>query len=89
MSLYQPVAVEESCLVNIEHYLLLLVIHVGHHSKGHPPSPQLLGFATTTQVGHVVACVGVGEATAMGVEDGIEAGDKHVWWDASQQRLDA
>src|SRR5215203_26785 len=31
--------------------------------------------------------VGVGEVTALGVEDGIEAGDEHVEWDANQQRL--
>jgi hypothetical protein len=34
-----------------------------------------------------VACVGVGEATAFGVEDGVEAGDEHVLRDACQQRL--
>ena len=59
----------------------------GMFPRGIPLAHNFLGFATTTQVGYVVARVV--EATAMGVEDGIEAGDKHVWWDASQQRLDA
>jgi hypothetical protein len=34
-----------------------------------------------------MACVGVTQATALGVEDGVEAGDEHVLGDASQQRL--
>ena len=34
-----------------------------------------------------MAGVGVAEATALGVEDGVEAGDEHVGWDAREQRL--
>ena len=34
-----------------------------------------------------MAGVGVGEATALGLKDGVEAGDEHVGGDASQQRL--
>src|SRR5215217_4911166 len=34
-----------------------------------------------------MACVGVAQAGALGVEDGVETGDKHVLGDTSQQRL--
>src|SRR3712207_6453250 len=34
-----------------------------------------------------MACVGVSQATTLGVEDGVEAGDEHVGGDASKQRL--
>src|SRR5215208_7464930 len=38
VSLYQPVAVEEHTLPNIEFDLLLLVAHPRHESQGHTPS---------------------------------------------------
>src|ERR687897_2108726 len=78
VSLYKPVAVEEDALTSIEHYLVLLVAHVRHKPQGHPSSPQLLGGAVTVYVGRVVARVGVSQATALGVEYGVEAGDEHV-----------
>src|SRR5215211_8310334 len=34
-----------------------------------------------------MACVGVAQAGALGVEEGVETGDKHVLGDTSQQRL--
>src|SRR5918997_2729066 len=34
-----------------------------------------------------MACVGVGEATGLGIEDAIEAGDEHVRRDTGGQRL--
>ena len=34
-----------------------------------------------------MAGVGIGEATALGLKDGVEAGDEHVRGYASQQRL--
>jgi len=39
------------------------------------------------QVGQVVAGVGLDETPALGIEDGIQAGDEHVWWDVSDQRV--
>src|SRR5215208_7654881 len=39
------------------------------------------------QVRQVVTRVGVAQGTALGVEDGVEAGDEHVLRDACQQRL--
>src|ERR687894_792271 len=89
VSLYQPVAVEENALATIEYYLLLLVAHPRHKPKGHPSGPQFLCIATTTaaHIGQVVACVGVGEAPTPRVEDGVEAGDKHVGWYVGDQRV--
>src|SRR5215211_7649356 len=78
VGLYQTVAVEQCCLPSIEHYLLLLVFHPRHKPQGHPSGPQLLGDAATVKVGHVVARVGISQATAFGVEDGVEAGYEHV-----------
>src|SRR5215211_6731878 len=34
-----------------------------------------------------MTCIGVSQATALRVEDGIEAGHKHVGWDANEQHL--
>src|SRR3712207_352092 len=39
------------------------------------------------EVGQVVACVGVAQATALRLKDGVEAGDEHVERDTSRQRL--
>src|SRR5829696_7545215 len=78
MRLYQSVGVEESAVAPLEHYLLLLIAHRRHESKGHPPGPQLLGFTVTVQVRQVVACVGVAQASALRVEDCVEEGHEHV-----------
>src|ERR671920_2246668 len=79
MSLYEAIAVEQCCLASIERYLLLLIIHAGHEAQGHPPGPQFFGIATTTtQVRQVVARVGVAQGSPFGVEDGVEAGYKHI-----------
>src|ERR687893_464188 len=70
---------EEYALPNIEFDLLLLVAHPRHESQGHPPGPQFFGIATTTtQVRQVVARVGVAQGSALWVEDGVEAGYKHI-----------
>src|ERR671916_975291 len=39
------------------------------------------------EVGQVMACVGVAQASALRLKDGVEAGDEHVERDTSQQRL--
>src|SRR5215212_8659280 len=83
VSLDQAVAVEEGTIASIKHRLLLLVTHPRHEPQGHPPGPQLLGIPTMPEVGQVVARVGVAQATALRVEDGVEAGDKHVGGDLS------
>src|ERR671911_468030 len=67
------IAVEESDLIRLEHHLLLLVAHPQHKAQGHPPGPEFFGIATMLQVGQVVARVGVSQATALRVEDAIEA----------------
>src|SRR5215211_8153271 len=85
VSLYQPVAVEEGCFASVQDGLLLLIAPPRHEAQGHSSCPQLLGRTITVKVGQVVACVGVGEATALRLKDGVEAGDEHVGWDASQQ----
>src|SRR5215217_7889105 len=40
-----------------------------------------------TAAREVVASVGVDKTSALWLKDGVEAGDKHVGWDASQHRL--
>src|SRR5215217_7889358 len=87
VGLYQPVGVEQDTFAVIDFDLLLLVTHPRHKPKGHPPSPQFLGVPTTPEVGKVVASVGVAQPSALGLEDGVEAGDEHVLRDACQQRL--
>ena len=32
-----------------------------------------------------MACVGVAQTSALGIEDGVEAGDEHVGWDVGDQ----
>src|SRR5215211_3472478 len=34
-----------------------------------------------------MTCIGVAQATALRVEDGVEAGDEHVGWDAGMKRF--
>src|SRR5829696_1159345 len=88
VGLYQTVTVEQRCLAVLKHDLLLLVAHPWHQSRGHPPGPQLFGITThTAQVGEIVSCVGVGEVTALGLEDGVEAGYEQGEWDTSSQRF--
>src|SRR5215217_4661599 len=83
VGLYQPVGVEQDAFAVIEFDLLLFVFHPRHKPKGHPPSPQFLGVATTPEVGQVVASVSVAQASALGFQDGVEAGYEHVGRDAS------
>src|SRR5215212_10169529 len=40
-----------------------------------------------TEVGQVMARVGIPQATALRVEDAIEARDKHVGWDVCEENL--
>src|SRR5215213_10340878 len=89
VGLYQPVAVEQCCLALLEHYLVLLVAHPRHDPQGHAPGPQLLAFASTApkHIGQVVAGVGVADASALGIEYAIEAGNEHVGGDAGKQCL--
>src|SRR5215213_7961976 len=87
VGLYQPITVEEDALARIEFCLLLLVAHPRHEPQGHPPRPQLLCLATMPEVGQVVASVCVAQATALWVEDGVEAGYEHVGGYAGKQRL--
>ena len=69
MRLHQLIAVDES---DLRRHLLLLVAHSQHKAQGHRPGPEFFGIATMRQVGQV-ACVGVSQATALGVEEAIEA----------------
>jgi len=39
------------------------------------------------EVGQVMAGVGVAQESALGIEDGVEAGDKHVGRDVGKERL--
>src|SRR5918994_1698593 len=39
------------------------------------------------QVGKVMACVGVTQVSALGLKNGVEAGDEHVGRDTNSQRL--
>src|SRR5215203_801521 len=87
VSFYQPIAVEEGTLASLHDGLLLLITHPWHEAQGHSSCPQLIGVTIAVEVRQVVACVGVGEATALGLKDGVEAGDKHVLRYACQQRL--
>src|SRR5215211_5854881 len=85
--LYQAVAVEEGCLACLQEGLLLLIAHPGHEAQRHPSGPELLAVATTPHIGQVMACVGVSQGTALGLQDGVEARYEHVGGDARKQRL--
>ena len=87
VSLYQPVAVEQDAVTLSQRDLSLLVAHPWHKPQRHSSCLQLLAIATMRQVRQIVACVSVSQASAVGVEDGVEAGGEHVGGDASQQRL--
>src|SRR5215210_9030603 len=80
VGLYQPVAVEECTLTHSQDDLLFLVVHTRHKAQRHASRPQFLCGATVAHIGKVVTCVGVGEVTALWLEDGVEAGYEHVGW---------
>src|SRR5215203_3269336 len=87
VGLYQAVAVEEGAVASIEHDLVLLVVHAQHKAQGHPSRSELLGVVASPHIGQVMSSVCVPQATALGVEDTIEAGDKHVGWYVYDQRV--
>src|SRR5215216_2082964 len=87
MSLYQPIAVEQDTVTLRERDLSLFIAHPLHDPEWHPPGPEFLGFAITVKVRQVVASVSIPQGSALRLEDGIEAGDEHVWRDAANQRL--
>src|SRR5829696_1579269 len=81
VGLDQPVAVEEGRLAGLQGRLLLLIAHPWHKPQGHPSSPEFLRGTVTMEVRQIVAGIGVAEATAVGIEYGVEAGDEHIRWD--------
>src|ERR671914_313173 len=86
--LNQPVAVKQDALAPLKGDLLLLVFHPRHQAQGHPSRPELLHItAVMPQVRQVVASVGKDETPAVGIEDGIQAGDEHVGRDVYNQRF--
>src|SRR5918995_6048308 len=87
MGLDEAVAVEEGGIASIEHYLLLLIAHAGHEPQRHPPRPQLVGLAIMSPAREALSCVGVEKASALWVEDAIEAGDEHARGYVRDQRL--
>src|SRR5688500_17876890 len=84
MSFHEAVAVEEDCFASFQGDLLPLIKCPWHKAQGHPSGPKFLGVATTPEVGQVVARVGVAQASALGVEDGVEASYEHVGRYANQ-----
>src|SRR5215217_5265414 len=87
MGLDEAVAVEEGCFAGLQHSLLLLIAHAGHEPKRHPPRSQLVGLAVMSPVREALSGVGVEKASALGVEDAIEAGDERARGYLRDQRL--
>src|SRR5215211_372241 len=87
MSFHKAVAVEEGCFASFQGDLLLLIKRPWHKAQGHPSCPKFLSVAITVEVRQVVACVGVAQGAALGVEDSVEASDEHVGRYTNQQRF--
>src|SRR5918997_5573371 len=87
MGLDEAVAVEEGGIAALQHSLLLLIAHAGHEPQRHPPRPQLLGLAIMSPAREALSGVGVSKASALGVEDAIEAGDERARGYLRDQRL--
>src|SRR5215217_3418051 len=87
VGLHQPVAVKQDAIPFSQEGVALLVGHAGHQAQRHSPRPELLCILITPQVGQVVSCVGVTEASALRLQESVEAGHEHVGWDAGAQRL--
>src|SRR5215204_3851483 len=87
MGLDQAIAVEEGAIAFLQHSLLLLITRAGHEPQRHPPRPQLVGLAVMSPAREALSGVGVEKASALGVEDAIEAGDERARGYVRDQRL--
>src|SRR5829696_7288591 len=87
MRLYQSIAVEEGAIADLQRCLLLLIGHAGHEPQRHPPRPQLLGLAIMSPAREALSGVGVEKASALGVEDAVEAGAERARGYLRDQRL--
>src|ERR687889_1148135 len=87
MGLDEAVTVEEGGIAGLQHSLLLLIARTRHEPQRHPPRPQLLGLAVMSPAWEALSGVGVEKASALGVEDAIEAGDERARGYLRDQRL--
>src|ERR687896_201306 len=87
MGLDEAVAVEEGGIAGLQHSLLLLITCARHEPQRHPPRPQLVGLTVMSPAREALSGVGVEKASALGVEDAIEAGDERARGYLRDQRL--
>ena len=78
MGLDQAIALKKDAIAYLQQCLLLLILCSGHEPKGHPPRSQLVGLVVMPPAREVVASVGVDKASALGVENAVEAGDERA-----------
>ena len=83
VGLNQPVAVEQDAVTLSQEVPALFVSHAGHQAKGHFPRSELLSMVTTPQVGQIMSGIGVSEASALWIQERVEAGDEHIGWDGA------
>src|SRR5215217_8515823 len=87
MRLDNTVAVKEGAIADLQHDLLLLITSAGHEAQRHPPGYHLVSPAIMSPARKVVASVGVYKASALWVEEAIEAGDERARRYVRDQRL--
>src|SRR5215208_1119316 len=87
MGLDQAIAVEKGAIAGLQRCLLLLIGYAGHEPQRHPPRSQLVGLAVMLPARKVVSGVGVEKASALWIENTIEAGDERARGYVRDQRL--
>src|SRR5215210_8601797 len=87
VGLHEPLAVEQNAVPLSQKVTALFVAHAGHQAQGHSPRSELSCMFTTPQVRQVMPSVGVTEASALWIQESVEASDKHIGGDTDRQRL--
>src|ERR1700674_1696846 len=77
MGLYQAITIEEEALSRSDGDLILLVTATGQHPKRHTCGPEFRDAIAATPIWQVLPCIGVEQPPAFGIEQCIEASDKH------------
>ncbi len=80
MRLYQAVGVEQDVFIAGEDHFLFFIAHARHQAEGHTGRAQFARRTRMLAVREIVSRVGVAEPAADRIEDGVEAGDEHLFW---------
>src|SRR5437588_8824489 len=81
----QTIAIKNDSLPWSQQGFLLFILHLGHQTKWHASRLEFIRAPLPMAIRQVLACVRVAKQAGTRIEDGIEAGHEHPWWNVRMQ----